>query len=880
MSFQLSRIDCCCGKSIAKGWRYKAEGACEACPAQGTQQYNILCNQQAMQIIAPNEIDECALRSDLCPNGKCVNNDSGYECICGEGFKQNSEGLCVDRDECQEGLCKGGNCVNTKGGFDCLCPVGFHPSSTGSECIDHNECEQTGMCANGKCTNMDGSFKCECDDGFVVSKSGLSCSDIDECRENPMICLKGKCDNIPGSYKCSCDEGYELSADGTFCRDSNECALAGICTKGRCVNLEGGFKCMCDPGYQLAANGRKCEDVNECASNPCQGGQCTNTNGGYVCQCLPGFSLGPDSKTCTDNVQGVCYGFYKDGKCSNPSVALIPKSKCCCFSAGKSDLMGWGSSCAPCPLPGSQEYQQLCPHGSGFTNGGNDINECAQDPEICGEGTCENLIGSYRCICYDGYEVDATGKQCVDKNECNINSLICKGGQCKNTVGSFQCICPTGTFYNKERMYCRDEDECLRPGVCTGGTCINMPGSYKCFCPPGTTLDSTGTICVDARKGSCWTKIVNGQCENNVQAMTLKSECCSSIGVAWGSPCEPCLPSDTECDKGLAKTDGKTCLDINECLLDPNICEGGRCVNTDGSFVCSCPDGLTLDSSGRKCLDLREETCYMEYRLGMCKHPIEGRFKKEMCCCTVGQAWGYQCSQCPRNGTKEYSQLCKKGNGFMGESDVNECASFPDMCANGQCKNTMGSFQCICNDGFALDATGMKCKDIDECRLISDVCGNGSCVNVEGTFACSCHEGFKSGGFMEPCIDVNECAEDRFLCRGGRCLNTPGSFECECPPGHELAPDGRSCKDVNECSRTSGICSHGVCENMMGSYQCVCDEGYKQVRFYYFIFQCTFPYDPLILFIKERKILYYYITKSHFFGFQYYLYINIVLIMQ
>jgi hypothetical protein len=34
--------------------------------------------------------------------------------------------------------------------------------------------------------------------------------------------------------------------------------------------------------------------------------------------------------------------------------------------------------------------------------------------------------------------------------------------------------------------------------------------------------------------------------------LTLKSDCCCSIGLAWGSPCEPCKQDDCggECNKG------------------------------------------------------------------------------------------------------------------------------------------------------------------------------------------------------------------------------------------------------------------------------------------------------------------------------------------
>lgn len=44
-----------------------------------------------------------------------------------------------------------------------------------------------------------------------------------------------------------------------------------------------------------------------------------------------------------------------------------------------------------------------------------DINECALNSEICPNGICENLRGSYRCICNVGYESDASGKNCVGK---------------------------------------------------------------------------------------------------------------------------------------------------------------------------------------------------------------------------------------------------------------------------------------------------------------------------------------------------------------------------------------------------------------------------------------------------------------------------------
>lgn len=44
----------------------------------------------------------------------------------------------------------------------------------------------------------------------------------------------------------------------------------------------------------------------------------------------------------------------------------------------------------------------------------------------------------------------------------------------------------------------------------------------------------------DSMKSTCWLSIQDSRCEVNINGATLKSECCSTLGAAWGSPCEPC----------------------------------------------------------------------------------------------------------------------------------------------------------------------------------------------------------------------------------------------------------------------------------------------------------------------------------------------------
>ncbi|KFM57240.1 Fibrillin-1, partial [Stegodyphus mimosarum] len=711
LAVRLSKVECCCGENMGKGW---GEQPCETCPLPGSKAHSQLCTASKLL-----DINECDLRRDLCENGRCINTPSSYRCECNRGYRgQNNDKKCVDIDECQNAtLCQNGRCMNTIGSFSCMCPPGYDLTSDGSRCTDQDECSITGMCANGICVNVDGSFRCRCNPGFSLSPTRQSCIDIDECQENGRICLRGRCENQPGSYSCQCQEGFILSPEGDFCLDRNECEEKGMCRNGMCVNADGSFKCICDPGYKLSPDGHFCIDINECIETPdsCVNGRCENTDGSFRCTCIDGFTMGPNGRICQDTRRDYCFSNYKNGECSNPSSMVVTKSACCCANRGTM-TPAWGTPCIPCPALGSQEFHQLCPKGPG-SGQDDDINECIVFPNICPNGACENLKGSYRCICNSGYQIDGTGKICSDINECAVNLLLCDNGQCRNTPGSFQCTCPTGTRHNVLTNICEDIDECKERGseICIGGTCFNTQGSYQCECEPGSALDASRNICIDNRRGACWMTVKEGRCENNIKFPMLKSECCGSVGKAWGSPCQLCSEIERRCPKGFAMLDGSTCTDVNECEIFPDICQsGGLCVNTEGSYRCNCPLGWTLDPTGTKCYDLREEICFMQYDKGRCLRPFDGHYRKMLCCCSLGRAWGHSCEPCPRQGTEAFHELCVKGFGYAYDgrgraepgflTDINECVQFPSICQNGRCRNTVGSFTCNCNSGFATDA--------------------------------------------------------------------------------------------------------------------------------------------------------------------------------
>lgn len=139
------------------------------------------------------------------------------------------------------------------------------------------------------------------------------------------------------------------------------------------------------------------EDMKSCIMlDPCH----TTVNGGCshycdstlepICYCPPGYVLKDDQLTC--EVEFKCDEGYK----------LSP------------------------------DDQQTC----------TDVDECEEKLNICLNGRCENLDGSYLCHCHAGYNLSNDSRTCLDVDECETLSPC--SHRCRNLPGSYQCLCPYG----------------------------------------------------------------------------------------------------------------------------------------------------------------------------------------------------------------------------------------------------------------------------------------------------------------------------------------------------------------------------------------------------------------------------------------------------
>jgi hypothetical protein len=145
---------------------------------------------------------------------------------------------------------------------------------------------------------------------------------------------------------------------------------------------------------------------------------------------------------------------------------------------------------------------------------------------------------------------------CACQTDCEAVAPSCNSGQCVDGTCVFT---PTD-----EGLPCDDVNLCTSNDRCTSGTCLGTPTS----CASTSTCQSAGTC--DPSTGLC-----------------LYSDKCP--------PNATCTDNGCICAPGFRLV-GSTCTDIDECAEDTDLCNApARCLNTPGTYACSCPPGYAGD---------------------------------------------------------------------------------------------------------------------------------------------------------------------------------------------------------------------------------------------------------------------------------------------
>ncbi|KAM4615423.1 latent-transforming growth factor beta-binding protein 1 isoform 2-T2 [Polymixia lowei] len=811
----------------------------------------------AGQDIAPTqsaEVDECQINPHICGQGVCYNTAEGYTCHCDEGYQlDEAQTTCLDVDECLESpsLCFRGRCKNTPGSFLCVCQLGFMTDEEGTSCIDVDECQTPHVCPEGEtCFNTIGSFFCRgCQSGFRLTSTG-ACEDIDEC-QNRTVCQSGICFNLPGGYDCgTCPQGFH--GQGGRCVDIDECLDPATCAGGKCTNSEGSFTCSCYEGFQLLY-GESCQDIDECQDERvCTRGHCQNTEGSFICSCGPGFRASPAGDQCDD---------------VDECVELVRP----CEAMGQC-VNNVGSYQCNCPMG----YQQI--NGTSCL----DVDECLDELELCApHGECLNTEGSYQCVCERGFAGNPNTNACDDIDECAANETVCgPNGFCENRLGSFRCLCDQGYQESQDGLGCVDVNECeLLSGVCGEAQCENVEGSFLCVCPDGQEYNPMRAKCnavptvSSVERKECYHRLNDENlCESVLTSHVTLEECCCTLGAGWGDNCEvrPCPVNGTDqfnqmcpsgrgfipngdsvygmptadsykdadecalfgqevCKGGFClDTPGsyecycKTgqdydptkleCRDINECL-DESVCVGGECLNTDGSYMCFCTHPMVLDPDNNRCVlapevaEHREAEqidyqgiCWQTVTESMtCTRPLGPNNRKTTyteCCCLYGEAWGMDCALCPPKTTEDYASMC----------------NLP----------VSGGRRADGRRPYGRDA--LVAAPVHEYEVSPDYAPRPEQHAVLPLYEdeedpYDAFEGLRA----EECGILNGC-------ENGRCVRVQEGYTCDCFDGYTLDMSHMACIDVNECSELNSrmsLCKNAKCINTQGSYKCVCLPGFS-----------------------------------------------------
>ncbi|XP_030620963.1 latent-transforming growth factor beta-binding protein 2-like [Chanos chanos] len=392
---------------------------------------------------------------------------------------------------------------------------------------------------------------------------------------------------------------------------------------------------------------------------------------------------------------------------------------------------------------------------------------------------------------------------------------------------------------------------------------------------------------LNGRVGRCFQETIDGQCGKPLPGLTKQDDCCGSVGASWGlNKCTEC-PSkpayaviangQVECPKGFKRMNITHCQDINECLM-PGICKRAECLNTKGSYRCTCKPGFMLDQARSHCISdkaISEEraTCYRSVSAGTCALPLAQRITKQICCCSrVGKAWGSNCERCPLPDTDHFKEICPAGHGYtysrsdiqitlrqLEEEELSRAAESqpPQIPSYPQTPQIIPQTPQIITPHHQPQTpthsqipqpqhphqqppvpVGPPKQDTAEesvyqPTVVDSVVGVSDVVEITPRYPTRLRpdtedQDTASIDVATKVTDIDRCALTPGICGPGQCIPVQTGYTCYCDNGYKLNALQTRCIDINECEEDP-CGGKGKCVNTFGSYTCQCFTGYSLV---------------------------------------------------
>ncbi|XP_011062100.1 PREDICTED: vitellogenin receptor-like, partial [Acromyrmex echinatior] len=376
----------------------------------------------------------------------------------------------------------------------------------------------------------------------------------------------------------------------------------------------------------------------------------------FVCACPPGMSLSSNNRTC------VVYECSKNEfKCGEHNVCIQKENVC--------------------------DGNVHCPNGEDETIDCHKNKKCKKDEFTCTNGECVSIKN--RCNWHYDCTDQSDEENCV-KPKCTSDEFQCHNGMIPCISKSLLCDGDFDCEDGSDERFEACKSSCSNDKFqCNNGNCISL--LLKC-----NGIDD----CLDGSdERHCLVKSIY-----LINCTADKYQCLDT---------DLCLPKKVKCDgkSDCPKNDDEhncvfcfdnefTC-DNKECILENWVCDKfNDCGDNSDEKNCDGSKKIIMEST--KCDEFK---------------------------CSIGTCL-------------PYSKVCDGNRDCPDGSDENGKCQIACMVNNfckGLCYKTPKGDVCGCPYGYRLAADATSCEDINECE--NDICSQ-FCRNTVGSFECSCQEGY------------------------------------------------------------------------------------------------------------------------------------------